>query len=95
LEEIRTTDGDWHGMPAKRVWNLWMRYTCAAYYSHPWAWNEIGFGGPMYPVGYANLGIGKREHWEVPEHDADDPVPWAERRDAALRRHRGEGFEGA
>ena len=30
--------------------------TCSqAFYSHPWAWNEIGFGGPAYPRGYAAL----------------------------------------
>ena len=28
----------------------------AAFYSHPWAWNEIGFGGPAYPQGYMRLG---------------------------------------
>ena len=54
-----------------------MRYACAAFYSHPWAWNEMGFGGPAYPVGYANLGLGRREHWEVAERDALDPEPWA------------------
>ena len=26
------------------------------FYSHPWAWNEIGFGGPAYPQGYMRLG---------------------------------------
>ena len=80
------TRGDWHGMPAGRVFNLWMRYACTAFYSHPWAWNEIGFGGPAYPRGYANLGIDRRETWELPERDASDPIPWAER---AERRRRG------
>ena len=28
------------------VWSLWTRYASTAFYSHPWAWNEIGFGGP-------------------------------------------------
>ena len=35
-----------------------MRSMLAAFYSHPWAWNEIGFGGPAYPRGYARLGVG-------------------------------------
>ena len=52
--------------PADRVFALWMRYACDAFYSHPWAWNEIGFGGPAYPRGYKNLGIDRREPWEVP-----------------------------
>ena len=43
-----------------------MRGILSAFYSHPWAWNEIGFGGPAYPRGYARLGAGQREHWETP-----------------------------
>lgn len=55
----------WHDYPGSRVWSLWTRYACTAFYSHPWAWNEMGFGGPAYPRGYLNLGVGKLEHWEV------------------------------
>jgi hypothetical protein len=65
VQEVQNESGSWHGMPAKHVFNLWMRYACTAFYSHPWSWNEIGFGGPAYPRGYANLGIDRREHWEV------------------------------
>ena len=35
-----------------------------AYYSHPWAWDEIGFGGPAYPRGYMRLENGLPEPWE-------------------------------
>jgi hypothetical protein len=28
-----------------------MRYVLQAFHSHPWAWNEIGWGGPAYPRG--------------------------------------------
>ena len=82
-------DAVWNGMPAKRVFGLWMRYACTAFYAHPVAWNEIGFGGPAYPRGYKNIGIGRRERWEVAEHGAEDPVPWARRAEAARRRHAG------
>ncbi|MBT2387768.1 gluconate 2-dehydrogenase subunit 3 family protein [Streptomyces sp. ISL-11] len=58
--------GDWYGLPAAHVWTLWTRYACAAYYAHPYAWDEIGFGGPAYPRGYLRLGRGKREPWEEP-----------------------------
>jgi hypothetical protein len=85
LEAVRTAD-EWHGLPAGRVWSLWMRYACAAFYSHPWAWNEIGFGGPAYPRGYKALGLDRRENWERREVDARDPVPWAERVERAKRR---------
>jgi hypothetical protein len=58
-------DQPWHGMRADRVWSLWSRYACTAFYSHPWAWNEIGFPGPAYPRGYKNPGINSLEPPEV------------------------------
>lgn len=86
LQGVHDAD-KWHGLAAGHVWSLWTRYACAAFYSHPWAWNEIGFGGPAYPRGYKAIGVGKREGWEVPERDARDPVPWATRTEDARRRH--------
>jgi hypothetical protein len=61
-------DQDWHGMPADQVWSLWYRYACAAYYSHPSAWSEIGFPGPAYPRGYKSLGTDGLEPHETPDH---------------------------
>ncbi len=55
----------WHDLPANQVWSLWTRYACTAFYSHPWAWNEMGFPGPAYPRGYKNMGLDKREPFEV------------------------------
>ena len=77
----------WRGLPAKRVWSLWTRYTSTAFYSHPWAWNEIGFGGPAYPRGYKALGINKREGWEAADNHSADPGTFAERVERAKRRH--------
>ena len=51
-----------------------MRAVLSAFYSHPWAWNEIGFGGPAYPRGYARLGAGQRESWEGAPAFERDPV---------------------
>ncbi|WP_207345357.1 gluconate 2-dehydrogenase subunit 3 family protein [Arthrobacter sp. E3] len=66
---------DWHGIPASRVWSLWTRYACTAFYSHPWAWEEIGFAGPAYPRGYKNIGVNKLEPFEVADaHPAQDPL---------------------
>ena len=70
----RLRDEQWHGLRADRVWGLWTRYACTAYYAHPWAWNEIGFGGPAYPRGYKHLGIDAREPWEVRDQVNSDPV---------------------
>lgn len=81
----------WHGWAADRVWSLWTRYACTAFYSHPWAWNEIGFPGPAYPRGYLNPGVNARDRWEVADagrEDSDvDPVPFAARVEAARREH--------
>jgi Gluconate 2-dehydrogenase subunit 3 len=84
----RGADGKkWHGWPAEHVWSLWTRYACTAFYSHPWAWNEIGFGGPAYPRGYLNPGIDAREKWEVADSTNRDPVPFAHRVEEARHRH--------
>lgn len=66
LQDICDLDQDlWHGLPADRVWSLWTRYACTAFYSHPLAWDEIGFAGPAYPRGYKNLGVDRLEPFEV------------------------------
>ena len=88
VQEVQDAE-EWHGFNAPHLWSLWTRYACAAFYSHPWAWNEIGFGGPAYPRGYKNLGIDARERWERPERDAHDPVPWANRTENAKEIHAG------
>ena len=67
-------DDLWHGMPASQLWSLWTRYVCTAFYSHPLAWQEMGFAGPAYPRGYKNIGIDRRESFEVIDHHPDvDP----------------------
>jgi hypothetical protein len=77
----------WHDWPAEHIWSLWTRYACTAFYSHPWAWNEIGFPGPAYPRGYVNPGVNARERWESGAADDSDPVPFAERVEQARRAH--------
>jgi hypothetical protein len=83
----------WHEWEAAHVWSLWTRYACAAFYSHPWAWNEIGFGGPAYPRGYQALGIDKREHWEVADTTNRDPVAWGDRVERSRREQPGSASE--
>ena len=63
----------------KRAWSVCMRATLSSFYSHPWAWNEIGFGGPAYPRGFMRLGgaIGPaaaREPFETRGATDEDPV---------------------
>jgi hypothetical protein len=54
----------WDELDPKNAWGVVMRAVLSTFYSHPWAWNEIGFGGPAYPRGYARFGPGQRESWE-------------------------------
>jgi len=74
----------WEGIPVARAWGVVMRGVLSAFYSHPWAWNEIGFGGPAYPRGFARLDAGERESWERPPSFDVDPV-----RDVPARRVEG------
>jgi hypothetical protein len=68
----------WERLNVGRAWGVVMRAVLAAFYSHPWAWNEIGFGGPAYPRGYAAFGSpglgGEAESWEALEAVHTDPV---------------------
>lgn len=95
VQDAGSADQEWHGWQAKHVWSLWTRYACTAFYSHPWAWNEIGYGGPAYPRGYKNTHAGGRERWEVADHADTDPVPFSARieraRETQARRVRQRG----
>ncbi|MGB8479229.1 MAG: gluconate 2-dehydrogenase subunit 3 family protein [Acidobacteriaceae bacterium] len=57
----------WERMPVHRFWMLLVQDAAEAYYSHPYAWDEIGFGGPAYPRAYMRLEHGEAEPWEVDE----------------------------
>jgi hypothetical protein len=57
----------WQQMNIERFWTMLLSDCVGAYYSHPWAWDEIGFGGPAYPRGYMRLEEGEPEPWEVNE----------------------------
>jgi gluconate 2-dehydrogenase subunit 3-like protein len=59
--------GPWEQLNVETAFKITTKHICQAFYSHPWAWNEIGFGGPAYPRGYAAFGsdhLGDRERWE-------------------------------
>lgn len=60
----------WGGMPAADFFStLLLKSAVDVYYAHPWAWNEIGYGGPASPRGYARLAADRRDPWEAEEHD--------------------------
>lgn len=58
---------EWAKLNIERFWGLLVSDCCGAYYAHPWAWDEIGFGGPAYPRGYMRLEDGEPEPWEAEE----------------------------
>jgi hypothetical protein len=71
--------GPWEQVDVKRAWSVCMRMVLAAFYSHPWAWNEIGFGGPAYPRGFMRLGpTSTLEPFERAGATSEDPVPVAD-----------------
>ncbi len=77
--------GTWATLNVSRAWSVVLRYLTQAFYAHPWAWNEIGFGGPAYPRGYSRFGSphlqeAERETWEGKQAFAVDPVKDASRR---------------
>ena len=69
LHDARPPAGEaiWRQMPVERYWLLLVNDVIGAYYAHPYAWDEIGFGGPAYPRGYIRLNYGDAEPWEVEE----------------------------
>jgi hypothetical protein len=60
-------DGVWNELSPAHAWSVVTGAIVTAFYAHPWAWNEIGFGGPGYPRGYMRLGANQREPWEGEE----------------------------
>ena len=51
----------WARLPVHRFWMMLVQDCAEAYYAHPWAWDEIGFGGPAYPRAYMRLENGEPE----------------------------------
>jgi hypothetical protein len=79
FSEAKLHGRTWHELNLSRAWSVALRHICAAFYAHPWAWNEIGFGGPAYPRGYSRFGSphldsAEREEWEGRQAFDLDPV---------------------
>jgi hypothetical protein len=71
--------GAWDTLNVARAWSVVTRDMLQQFYAHPWAWNEIGFGGPAYPRGYSRFGSphlqsAEREAWEGKQAYERDPV---------------------
>jgi hypothetical protein len=58
----------WGDMPAQLFFDKRAVHDIvAAYYAHPIAWNQIGFGGPAAPRGYVRMDADQRDPWEAAE----------------------------
>lgn len=55
LSHGKLSGGAWAQLNVGRAWAVCTRSILAGFYSHPWAWNEIGFGGPAYPRGFMRM----------------------------------------
>lgn len=64
---------EWGGMPSGLFFRERVTHDIlAAYYSHPAAWNAIGFGGPAAPRGYVRMYFNRRDPWEAVEAHTSD-----------------------
>jgi len=68
-------DDIWKRMPVHRFWMLLVQDVAEQYYAHPWAWDEVGFGGPAYPRAYMRLENGEPEPWEAKEQRYEWDAP--------------------
>ena len=55
-----------------------------AYYAHPTAWSEIGWGGPASPRGYVRMDYNERDPWEAAEV-RDGDIETARRKNDRVR----------
>jgi gluconate 2-dehydrogenase subunit 3-like protein len=82
LQEGTLQGGPWERLNVKRAFTVAINGAISEFYAHPWAWNEIGFGGPAYPRGWARFGpLGPIEEFEEADKVGVDPVRDTERRD--------------
>jgi hypothetical protein len=78
-------DPAWKGMPSAVFFRKRMALDIVlAYYAHPTAWNEIGWGGPASPRGYVRVDYDERDPWEAAEVK-DGDVAAARRKNRRVR----------
>ncbi|MGH2447717.1 MAG: gluconate 2-dehydrogenase subunit 3 family protein [Chloroflexota bacterium] len=68
-------NGVWAQLDPIQFFELLVTDAVEAYYAHPYAWDEVGFGGPSYPRGYMRLEKGLPEPWEVDEQRYEWEAP--------------------
>jgi hypothetical protein len=72
MQTGEANDERWAGLDAKAFFERRILADVPAlYYSHPKAWNEIGFGGPASPRGYVRLDGDRLDSWEAAEAEPE------------------------
>ena len=67
-QEGRLTNPAWQGMASKLFFAKRLLLDIVkAYYAHPTAWSEIGYGGPASPRGHVRMDFDRRDPWEAAE----------------------------
>ena len=68
MEKGELKDPAWGNMAPETFFKMRMaRDIVLAYYAHPTAWSEIGWGGPASPRGYVRMDFNERDPWESAE----------------------------
>jgi choline dehydrogenase-like flavoprotein len=93
FSEGKFARGVWEELPASKAWSVVMRSVLGAFYGHPWAWNEIGYGGPAYPRGFMRLKTNQKEPYEGDEAVDVDPAGYLEPETGGNGARPGSGLE--
>ncbi|PZA12499.1 gluconate 2-dehydrogenase subunit 3 family protein [Rhodopseudomonas palustris] len=73
MQRDELSDPAWGEMQPSQFWKRRLgRDVVMAYYAHPSAWSEIGWGGPASPRGYVRLDFNDRDPWEAAEAEGFD-----------------------
>jgi hypothetical protein len=68
IEKGELTGAIWDGMASDAFFKMRLaRDLVLAYYAHPTAWSEIGWGGPASPRGYVRMDFNRHDPWEAAE----------------------------
>lgn len=83
MQKGELKDAAWGKMASDTFFKMRMaRDIVLAYYAHPTAWSEIGWGGPASPRGYVRMDFNERDPWEAAEVKNGDveAARWKNRR---------------
>jgi hypothetical protein len=68
MQKGELSNSAWGDMAPKTFFKMRLaRDLVMAYYAHPIAWSEVGWGGPASPRGYVRMDYDERDPWEAAE----------------------------